>query len=74
MEVKHFFTWNIWGDKNKAKGPKLTHRRLQSDPLDTWAKTFEAELNFWTFNWIYLNFIAFLTETPTWPFLLLKPK
>lgn len=56
MKVKHFFTWNIWGDKNKAKDPKLTHRRLQSDPLDTWAKTFEAGLNFWTINWIYLNF------------------
>lgn len=55
MKVKHFFTWNIW-DKNKAKDPKLTHRRLQFDPLDTWAKTFEAGLNFWTINWIYLNF------------------
>lgn len=24
MKVKHFFTWNIWGDKNKAKDPKPT--------------------------------------------------
>lgn len=45
------------GDKHNARGPELTHQKLQSGPLDLYVKC-EGDHKFWTFSYIVINYAA----------------